>query len=668
MEKDIDLINAYLNNSLSKTERLAFENRLQTDVSFYEVFEEHQTIIKGIERVELLEEIKSSKNNYLISKWLKYIGGFALLIIISILGYSLFFNSQSREQQSNNNASLEVVKDSVLNKTVEDSIPKYIAVKYYKKQIVLEERTKAFGGVEIVKDTIIKEVIGSYTIEEFKLAFPENDDFKKENDTIFVNPNLLLEIEKAQQKVQKESKADKAAKPVPKNTESFFNSTKKEAQIISFNTSEDYKVILKEGTEISIPANAFVNSKTQKEVTGKVSLEVTEYYKLSDMLLADLSTTSHDQILETGGMLYIEAKKNNSNLKLKSGKELEIIFNNKGKKDMQLFNGEKTDGNRINWNLAEEIEIMPSKFFRSTSQEISYIDELDTNTDSYRNFELLDIAPRHPNCEPGENETLRKCLNKEISIFVASRFNNEIGEKLNLTSKENIYVSFEIDKKGNIGKIEARSQYNELVAETIRVLEMFPRIIPGKKNGRYVAVKYSFPIAYRILGDENSISTARNSGMTFQRDSALIIGNKKEVQKEIEEKPISEVSKSDLERYTLSTTQLGWINCDRFINSRKNKIKYNVNISNAEDANVKLIFKSISSILPSRASNGFYDFGLVPVNEEVILLGIKKKGDKIFLGLKELRIRATSEEQDIDFKEVTLSELKKELIKLNSNF
>lgn len=382
--------------------------------------------------------------------------------------------------------------------------------------------------------------------------------------------------------------------------------------------------------------------------------------------MADLSTKSDDQILETGGMLYIEAKKDNSNLKLKPGKELEIVFNNKGKKDMQLFNGDKIDG-VMNWILPESTEIITGQF-KSTSQEVSLSSEYYENTDSYSNFELLDVMPRHPNCEPGDNEQLKQCFNEEITKFVARKFNYEIGERLNLTTKENIYVSFEIDRRGNIGKIEARSKYDALAAEAIRVLELFPKVVPGKKNSRYVTVKYRFPIVYRILGSENSTPVTRTSRMIVQQDSALIIGNEKEVQKEIEEKPISEVSKSDLERYTLSTTQLGWINCDRFINSRKSKIKYNINISNAEDANVKLIFKSISSILPSRTSKGFYDFGSVPVNEEVILLAIKKKGNKIFLGLKELRIRATSEEQDIDFKEVSLSELKKELIKLNSNF
>ena len=332
---------------------------------------------------------------------------------------------------------------------------------------------------------------------------------------------------------------------------------------------------------------------------------------------------------------------------------------------MQLFNGLKTNG-VMNWILPESTEIITGQF-KSTSQEVSLSSEYYENTDSYSNFELLDVMPRHPNCEPGDNEQLKQCFNEEITKFVARKFNYEIGERLNLTTKENIYVSFEIDRRGNIGKIEARSQYDALAKEAIRVLELFPKVVPGKKNSRYVAVKYRFPIAYRIFGSENSTPVTRTSGMIVQQDSALIIGNKKEVQKEIEEKSISEISKSDLERYTLSATSLGWINCDRFINSRKSKIKYNINISNAEDANVKLIFKSISSILPSRTSNGFYDFGLVPVNEEVILLGIKKKGDKIFLGLKELRIRATSK-QDIDFKEVSLSELKKELIKLNSNF
>ena len=350
-------------------------------------------------------------------------------------------------------------------------------------------------------------------------------------------------------------------------------------------------------------------------------------------------------------MLYIEAKKNNSNLKLKPGKELEIVFNNKGKKDMQLFNGKKTDDDNINWKLEPQLESIE-------------IDELILENDAI-SFQSVQEAPIYPGCENENDKEKRDCMKAAIDKLVNLKFDTSIGEDLNLTGKYTIKTFFEIDTEGNIGKIEARASQKQLAQEAIRVIELIPKLIPGKQDDKSVKVKYYLPITFMIKNSEVNNQDLRV--VIGQRDSMVTVRSDKKFQKEIEEKPISEISKSDLERYTLSTTQLGWINCDRFINSRKNKIRYNINISNAEDANVKLIFKSMSSILPSRASNGFYDFGLVPVNEEVILLGIKKKGDKIFLGLKELRIRATSK-QDIDFKEVSLSELKKELIKLNSNF
>jgi hypothetical protein len=78
---------------------------------------------------------------------------------------------------------------------------------------------------------------------------------------------------------------------------------------------------------------------------------VTEYYKLSDILLANLSTVSNGKHLETGGMLFIEAKKGAIELELKDNKPIDISFPTKNKKQgMQLFSGEWKDKN-MNWTL-----------------------------------------------------------------------------------------------------------------------------------------------------------------------------------------------------------------------------------------------------------------------------------------------------------------------------
>src|SRR5690606_1991447 len=114
--------------------------------------------------------------------------------------------------------------------------------------------------------------------------------------------------------------------------------------------------------------NSLVSEKTGREVTGMVKFSVTEYYKISDMLLSNLSTTSNGQLLETGGMVHITATSNNEELKLNNGQSIEINFPTKQKEnDMQLFSGSWENENNINWipqtivesEIFSIVEVMP---------------------------------------------------------------------------------------------------------------------------------------------------------------------------------------------------------------------------------------------------------------------------------------------------------------------
>ena len=58
---------------------------------------------------------------------------------------------------------------------------------------------------------------------------------------------------------------------------------------------------------------------------------------------------------------------------------------------------------------------------------------------------------------------------KEVSSFVASRFNTTFGKDLSLKGKQRINVIFKIDKTGNVIDIRARAQHKALEAEAIRV-------------------------------------------------------------------------------------------------------------------------------------------------------------------------------------------------------
>ena len=137
----------------------------------------------------------------------------------------------------------------------------------------------------------------------------------------------------------------------------IYKQFEKQPQIFSFQASRDTFIVCKEGTSIKIKANTFISEKTGKEISGNVQIEVKEYYKLSDILLSNLSTSSGNAILETGGMIHIAASSDRENCIIKQGNEIEIGFPYAMKKDdMVLFNGEWTN-ERIDWKLVETITV-----------------------------------------------------------------------------------------------------------------------------------------------------------------------------------------------------------------------------------------------------------------------------------------------------------------------
>ncbi|MFK5957457.1 MAG: energy transducer TonB, partial [Lutibacter sp.] len=90
------------------------------------------------------------------------------------------------------------------------------------------------------------------------------------------------------------------------------------------------------------------------------------------------------------------------------------------------------------------------------------------------------------------------------------------------------------DKEGNIAGVKSRAPHIALQEEAIRVINLLPKMIPGKQDGNAVGVKYSLPIAFKVEGD-NLKNKAKNNillnaGNT--KNPPLYILNGKEISKE----------------------------------------------------------------------------------------------------------------------------------------
>ena len=113
-------------------------------------------------------------------------------------------------------------------------------------------------------------------------------------------------------------------------------------------------------------------------------------------------------------------------------------------------------------------------------------------------FEIIEDVPVYPGCK-GNKEQLRICLQEEIKKHINKKFNSGLASELGLSSGvKKIFVMFKIDKNGDITNIQARAPHKRLQEEAVRVVNLLPKMTPGKQRQIAVGVKYSLPIAFKV--------------------------------------------------------------------------------------------------------------------------------------------------------------------------
>lgn len=611
--ENIALIEKYLKKELTFSEVQSFEERLQSDKDFWQLFDDQKSLIKGIERTGLNEDIAAAKQQYVQAKWLKTLGISLASVAVIALIWATFFNNDDSER-----------------KIIQNDVEKPVHVA---EEAISPESDVVFQQSEPIDS------LPSNSAETKRLVSTRKQDANQPPDNHYDKPIVTVSdsIEILDFKV--------GAKDKYSSLNPLFELVKKKPQSLEVNAEEGGEFKFDEGTLITIPKHAFVDAETRNLVHGNVLLEVTEYYKLSDILLGNLSTTSNSQPLETGGMLYIQATKNGK--KLEKIKPISIGFPFKKKKpDMQLFSGKMNDDG-VNW--------IPEG---NRTQAVLSIDSIEENVEV--DFSVVESVPIYPGCEKLKiNSELKACFDEKIKEFVSLNFNTNIAQDLGLTGKNVINAFFKIDADGSITNINVRASSVTLGEEAIRVIQSLPRFEPALQRGKPVIVPYYLPLVFDLPGRDKNLPMVSVGLTTSEEDLDIPRDSVKSHQATFNAYRAS--------NYVFSNAKLGWVNCDRFVRDWNNKIKYKFKVKNAEGANIKMVFKSLSAILPGKATESNVDFGLVPKDEEIVLVAIKKVDDTFYLGVKETQIEEISE-LEFDFKPVTIEELKNEIIKLNEAF
>ena len=134
-------------------------------------------------------------------------------------------------------------------------------------------------------------------------------------------------------------------------------------------------------------------------------------------------------------------------------------------------------------------------------EEIIEVEEIEVEEvveDVEVHFAVIENVPEYPGCERGSNSDKRKCMSDKIAKFVQRKFNTDLAGDLGLSGRQRISVIFKIDKNGNVTGVRSRAPHPRLEKEAARVINMLPKMKPGRQRGKPVIVPYSLPITFQV--------------------------------------------------------------------------------------------------------------------------------------------------------------------------
>jgi mono/diheme cytochrome c family protein len=149
-------------------------------------------------------------------------------------------------------------------------------------------------------------------------------------------------------------------------------------QTFELDAEKDTVVETKDGIVIAIPANSFLDA-NGNPAKGKIDLEVKEALNAADIMKAGLNTKSGDQLLETGGMFYVNARQDGASLKIDPKNPLYAeIPTNEVIPGMQLFEGKRLANGSIDWINPKPIQkdLIPVDILSLNFYPPNYLDSL----------------------------------------------------------------------------------------------------------------------------------------------------------------------------------------------------------------------------------------------------------------------------------------------------
>lgn len=405
-------------------------------------------------------------------------------------------------------------------------------------------------------------------------------------------------------------------------------------QTFEINPGDFNTIVGVNGTMLQFPPAAFMINDTTA-FQGTVKVELREVLSKSQMVFANFSTTSNGTPLESAGMIYWNATTaDGQQLHLDSGAFVSVTFPGRlNAKDYQLFTGNVTDG-MMNWSLYPTLKISSAllpiavishDYFRFSSYRIPRkILKHDKKLDGGWNDQIMALANgRYANTQLSTKEFLRRLerikwmgWNSELlEIYMDSPNDLHRGDSLAMIQiavyASNIKKSSFLTSKKYLAIGASKKRWVQENTTAFRIFYEESRCYDQEIFVNAKVLRWRWLTQLENKGIDRSYAQWLMRPYIRHKQIGIgysIIDDPRDLNS------YSYASASNTRRINLRVPSMGYINCDRFINtSKKEDVLVEIeNYNEMESISSMLILKSINSVMSGYGANGLFTFKDVP--------------------------------------------------------
>lgn len=424
--------------------------------------------------------------------------------------------------------------------------------------------------------------------------------------------------------------------------------------------TEPVRLTARHGTTLWIEAGSFVDA--EGKPAEEVTLTLQEAYAYDDMILSGLHTGSGSELLETGGMVYLDARSADGQpLELAEGAPLQVgMPTNFYQEGMQLFTGvQDEEGDLADWQATGQDFQKQRRAYLEFPPRPPYPEKVII----YPNLNLPEEG------KPQPPKTPRKPIRPKEPLRQQFSYNPPFFKKLTLGKEKIKQIEQEKYQKALINYQERRQNYEE---------EYLPKYQARMREHRLALEKYQHDLeSWKLQREEEKqrLVAAANQQQKdlfelekkrYEEEMEVWRQKKEEILKEFEGKYAAEgyVDRYTLRQYLYQVNELGWINCDRFLDiPAEQKEALAIQGSGSGEELVYVIFKERNSILQARADGAVFRTQAIPRDQEVKILAVSVENGRPYMAFAETTV-AKQSELTLEYQAANLKEVRKELQKI----